>query len=59
MAPTVAHAPGAAVADDILAQRPVTVDAATYYNGGEAYARSRTYSHVSSPFYVVPAVVNA
>jgi alpha,alpha-trehalase len=27
-------------------QKPVDVDAATYYGGGEAYARLRTYSQV-------------
>lgn len=28
-------------------QKLVNVDAATYYGGGESYARSRTYSAVS------------
>jgi len=44
MAPALSHPPG--VAFDDHAHRPVTVDAATYYGGGESYSRSRTYSHV-------------
>ncbi|KAF8181259.1 alpha,alpha-trehalase-neutral trehalase [Pholiota molesta] len=44
MAPTLTHPPGAAFVDE-HAHRPVHADAATYYGGGEAYTRSRTYSH--------------
>lgn len=45
MAPTFTHPAGVNFVDE-HAQKPVNVDAAAYYGGGEAYARSRTYSQV-------------
>lgn len=45
MAPVLNYPAGATFLDD--AARPlVNADAATYYGGGEAYTRSRTYSQV-------------
>lgn len=47
MAPTLNHPTGVTFVDDHdHNSRPVHVDAATYYGGGESYTRSRTYSHV-------------
>ncbi|KAK0469618.1 alpha,alpha-trehalase-neutral trehalase [Desarmillaria tabescens] len=45
MAPVLTHPAGVSFIDD-QASRPVNVDAATYYGGGESFTRSRTYSHV-------------
>jgi alpha,alpha-trehalase len=44
MAPALNHPAGVTFVDD--GHGPVHVDAATYYGGGEAFIRSRTYSHV-------------
>ncbi|KAH7913530.1 glycoside hydrolase family 37 protein [Hygrophoropsis aurantiaca] len=44
MAPALNHPQSVAFIDD-AEHRPVNVDAATYYGGGESYTRSRTYSH--------------
>ncbi|KIK33242.1 glycoside hydrolase family 37 protein [Suillus luteus UH-Slu-Lm8-n1] len=43
MAPALNHPTGVTFVDD--GHRSVHVDAATYYGGGEAFTRSRTYSH--------------
>ncbi|KAF8896084.1 alpha,alpha-trehalase [Infundibulicybe gibba] len=42
MAPSVNHPTGVSFVEE---HKAVHVDAATYYGGGETYARSRTYSH--------------
>ena len=47
MAPVLNHPTGVTFVDD-HDFKPVNVDAATYYGGGESYTRSRTYSHVGS-----------
>lgn len=43
--PPLAHPPGMNFLDD-QEQRPVNVDAATYYGGQEYHSRARTYSAV-------------
>ncbi|KAG6832783.1 hypothetical protein H0H92_009401 [Tricholoma furcatifolium] len=44
MAPPLNHPPGVTFVEERAATTH-TVDAATYYGGGESYTRSRTYSH--------------
>ncbi|EGN98809.1 glycoside hydrolase family 37 protein [Serpula lacrymans var. lacrymans S7.3] len=44
MAPALNHPTNVAFVDE-HDLRPVNVDAATYYGGGESFTRSRTYSH--------------
>jgi alpha,alpha-trehalase len=46
MAPVLSHPSRASFVDE-FGTKPINVDAAVYYGGGETYTRSRTYSHVS------------
>lgn len=52
MAPALNHPTGVTFVEE-HSSRPINVDAATYYGGGESYTRSRTYSHVSIPWIIL------